>query len=139
MHAITRLMSRSILMLACTVFGAMLLTGCSESYSPNAVTAAQPDADQQETDAQAIDSDGLEFDPQTETLLVFNVSGMTCDGCAMAIENKIRTVAGVRNCLASFEEGEAQVVVSDPEAADSILQAITDLDYEARLRTEHGS
>ena len=68
----------------------------------------------------------------TVTLLV---DGMTCDGCAITVEQSLLRVPGVTAASVSYDSGHA-VVVLDPESSvlDSVLiDAVEEAGYEAAL------
>ena len=58
---------------------------------------------------------------------------MYCGGCAKAIEGTVAKLPDVASCEASYEDGAATVVASDPAAATAIIEAIVGLGYQARL------
>ncbi len=68
---------------------------------------------------------------------VFDVQGMTCEGCAGTVRTAVEKLPGVKSVEVSLEKNQV-VVVADPTktAADTILAAITDSGYEAQLAGE---
>jgi len=68
---------------------------------------------------------------------VFEVQGMTCDGCAGTVRTAIEKVPGVKSCDVSWEKNQA-VVEADPSVAgpDAILAAIEETGYDVKLAGE---
>ena len=66
----------------------------------------------------------------TPVTLTWEVRGMTCGGCANAIQNKVAKVDGVESCTVSHEDAQA-IVVADPAQQAEIQAAITKLGFEA--------
>ena len=71
----------------------------------------------------------------TPVTLTWEVRGMSCDGCAKAIQAKVAKVDGVESCTVSHEEASA-VVVADPAQQAAIQDAITRLGFEANPRAD---
>ena len=67
----------------------------------------------------------------TPVTLTWEVRGMTCGGCANAIQTKVAKVDGVESCTVSYEEAQA-VVIADPAQEEKIQAAITKLGFEAK-------
>jgi copper chaperone CopZ len=65
-----------------------------------------------------------------ETVLHFDVQGMSCSGCENAIVSKLTDMPAVTACTASHESGTAEVTVTDPSVQTAIAGAIVDLGYE---------
>ncbi|MEE2680796.1 MAG: heavy metal-associated domain-containing protein [Planctomycetota bacterium] len=61
--------------------------------------------------------------------VVLKVTGMSCQGCANALKNKVDTVDGVVTCDVSFEKGQASVALSNPDAEGNVEAAIKKLGY----------
>jgi len=68
----------------------------------------------------------------TPVSLHFEISGMTCDGCAAMIESKVAQLPGVTGCDASFETGRLTVQAIDMTVEDAILRSVVDLDFEIK-------
>ncbi|MHC5024176.1 MAG: heavy-metal-associated domain-containing protein [Planctomycetota bacterium] len=96
---------------------ALAVGGCSGNAEPDATVTPV-----------AAQSEGV--------TLQFAVEGMHCGGCAKAIEGTVAKLPGVASCEASFEDGAATVVTSDPSASAAVIEAIVGLGYEARLADE---
>ena len=71
----------------------------------------------------------------TPVTLTWEVRGMTCGGCAEAIQAKVAKVDGVESCTVSHEEASA-VVVADPAQQAAIEDAITRLGFEANPQAD---
>lgn len=76
-----------------------------------------------------------------EGAMVFNVNGMTCEGCVAGVTAKLNELESVEKCLvvlddAAKREGHAQII-ADETATDEIIAAITDLGYTIE-RTDAG-
>lgn len=69
--------------------------------------------------------------PVTST---FAVEGMTCGGCAAAVEHRVGRLEGIRTVDASYEKGTAVVTYDRAKvSADAIVETIESLGYEAEL------
>ena len=68
---------------------------------------------------------------------VFDVQGMTCDGCAGTVRTAVEKLPGVKSCDVSWQKNEV-VVVADPKVAGSetILAAIAGTGYEVKVAGE---
>ncbi|MFQ5740265.1 MAG: heavy-metal-associated domain-containing protein [Acidobacteriota bacterium] len=76
---------------------------------------------------------GEPVDAQAEA--TFEVTGMTCGGCAVGVKMAVKKLEGVHKVEASYQEGQA-VVWYDPAKVkpDQIVAAIENLGYQAELR-----
>lgn len=45
---------------------------------------------------------------------IYNVTGMTCDGCKTSVENKLNQVPGVTKAWVNLEQSEAQIEMTKP-------------------------
>jgi len=82
---------------------------------------------------------GDEPDGSVQTA-AFNVDGMTCGGCEVAVRRVVNKLDGIETVEASHEEGTATVTYHPEEVTtDQIVEAIQTLGYEAELRSEEGS
>ncbi len=66
--------------------------------------------------------------PAEAGMLRYEVSGMSCTGCAQSIEQTISRLDGVAQCTVSFEDGVAQVA-ADRELNESIREAVEELGF----------
>lgn len=73
----------------------------------------------------------------TTATSIFDVEGMTCGGCEVAVKRVVNELDGVVEVEASHREGRATVIY-DPERAtpEQIVQAIERLGYEAKPERE---
>lgn len=55
---------------------------------------------------------------------VFNVAGMSCNHCVMAVKEAVEDVEGVSSCAVDLEKGTAKVVFSADVAESDIVSAI---------------
>jgi len=55
---------------------------------------------------------------------VFNVGGMSCNHCVMAVKGAVEDVDGVSACEVDLEQGTAKVVLSDEVIENTIVEAI---------------
>lgn len=55
---------------------------------------------------------------------VFNVKGMTCGHCKMAVKEAVTDLDGVSSCEVDLEKGTAKVVFSDDVTDKDIISAI---------------
>jgi copper chaperone CopZ len=69
----------------------------------------------------------------------FEVEGMTCGGCEVAVRRVVNNLEGIEGVEASHKEGTA-VVTYQPETVttEQIAEAIKSLGYEAELQTDEG-
>lgn len=68
---------------------------------------------------------------QSEVLKQLTVKGMTCSGCEMKIEKKLKAINGISKVKASYNSGKVSVTYDDRKIRLSqIKQTITALDYE---------
>lgn len=58
-----------------------------------------------------------------------SISGMSCDGCANAVQNCLSAVEGVDEAVVSFDEGSA--TVNGQASAEMLIAAITQAGYSA--------
>ena len=65
----------------------------------------------------------------------FQITGMTCGGCAAGVKMTVKKLDGVVKVDASYDKGNA-VVTYDPNkvTAEQITEAIKKLGYEAELK-----
>ena len=70
---------------------------------------------------------------ETNKTVVIDVEGMSCEGCAMTINQTLRKMKGVVSAEASFKDKNVKVVY-DPKqiTLDEIKQAINALGYKAK-------
>lgn len=76
------------------------------------------------------------FNPDDQQQIVLELKGMTCEGCAPAVEKAIRGVPGVSGATVCYEKSEAVVFVPKGQEAprDTILQAVHQAGYSATFR-----
>jgi copper chaperone len=67
--------------------------------------------------------------PNSERLLNFKVTGMTCGHCQRAVESAIRELDGVSEVVVNLQAGQARVVGSASE--QQIIAAVEEAGYEA--------
>jgi copper chaperone len=67
--------------------------------------------------------------------LNFDISGMTCGGCAGSVKRALSKLPGVSQVEVSLQPGSAAVTV-DPDhiTADQIASALTSLGYPTKAR-----
>ena len=68
-------------------------------------------------------------------LAVLDVSGMTCESCALTIENALAKLPGVAGASVSYGEGRAVVTLDAdmPSSTDALVQSIERVGYQAVL------
>lgn len=70
-------------------------------------------------------------------VVVLDVSGMTCSGCAPAIQEALSSVLGVRTATVDFETSRATIHLEDSTTAVSdLIEAVQKAAYNARAVTE---
>jgi copper chaperone CopZ len=74
--------------------------------------------------------------PDDQQQIVLELKGMTCEGCAPAVEKAIRGVPGVSGATVSYEKSQAVVFVPKGQEVprDAILQAVRQAGYEAQIQ-----
>ena len=69
---------------------------------------------------------------RNERTIELKVSGMSCEGCVQAVEQALRSVAGVQAVTVNLETGLAKVQVMPPDIpADNLIKAIRMAGYDA--------
>lgn len=66
---------------------------------------------------------------QIKKTVQLRVDGMSCDGCVNAIVKKVDALDGVVSCDVSLEERSATIALSDPDAENTVEEAIRKLGY----------
>lgn len=63
------------------------------------------------------------------------IDGMTCEVCAVSIEQALANIPGVHTAAVDFEQGQAQVTVdaTAPPSAQTLIHAVENVGYQARL------
>jgi Cu+-exporting ATPase len=61
----------------------------------------------------------------------FQISGMTCDGCARSVQKVIEKVPGVAKANVSLANNRADVTTTTPVQPEEIIQAIRNAGYDA--------
>jgi copper chaperone CopZ len=74
--------------------------------------------------------------PDDQQQIVLEIKGMTCEGCAPAVEKAIRGVPGVSAASVNYEKSEAVVFVPKGQEVprDAILQGVHQAGYSATFR-----
>ncbi len=67
--------------------------------------------------------------------VTLNVSGMTCQGCANAVQAALSDVTGVRRADVSLEQKRARLVLEDTGSVDALVAAAQRAGYEAALES----
>jgi copper chaperone CopZ len=67
--------------------------------------------------------------PVSTKTFVYSVKGMSCGGCASAVDTKVNKVDGVMACDVSLEEQKATVELADGSSATDVEEAIRSLGY----------
>ena len=65
------------------------------------------------------------------------IDGMTCDGCAVTVEQALLRVPGVLSASVSYEDGRALVSLDSvaPASTDNLISAVRWVGYTASLPT----
>lgn len=72
-------------------------------------------------------------------LATFEVTGMTCGGCELAVDGAIQATGLVDSVRSSFTESRAYVWYVDPQTSpDLVLEAIASVGYQATMITDSG-
>lgn len=67
--------------------------------------------------------------------VTLNVSGMTCQGCANAVQAALSDVTGVRRADVSLEQRRARLVLEDAGSVDELIGAAQAAGFVASLET----
>jgi copper chaperone CopZ len=71
--------------------------------------------------------------PQSDTVVI-SIDGMSCVGCAGAVEATIREVDGVADVTVDYDRRRANVRLANPNVAPATLvAAVEDAGYKARI------
>ena len=62
-----------------------------------------------------------------------DITGMTCESCAVHVEHALEQVPGVRSADVSYAERSARVALDADISPDALIAAVTGLGYRARL------
>jgi len=63
--------------------------------------------------------------------LILSITGMTCAGCELRIENNLKAINGVIKVRANYADGQVDISYDESKVKRSALkQAISDLDYQ---------
>lgn len=82
----------------------------------------------------AIHEAGYSGAPITSTRPVhIAVSGMTCAGCASALQARLRELAGVEAAQVDYESARATVTITSAASLDAVLQAITEKGFAGKV------
>jgi copper chaperone CopZ len=113
---------------AIAIAGGCDCSSCDSGDAPNA--AAQPSLPTMETASSAV--------PKAVSVPTFPVSfevkGMHCNGCAEAIAEETRGIAGVTGVVVSFDESRADVTMIEGADAAAVEAAIRKLGYTVSRR-----
>ncbi len=62
-----------------------------------------------------------------------DITGMTCNSCAVHIPKALEQVLGVRSAQVSYAQSSARVAVDAGISPDALIAAVTGLGYRATL------
>lgn len=63
---------------------------------------------------------------------VFNIEGMSCNHCVMAVKDAVEGVEGVSSCDVDLGQGTARVVYAEETAENSIVEAIEEEGFKVK-------
>ncbi|MBI5711731.1 MAG: cation transporter [Candidatus Eisenbacteria bacterium] len=70
-----------------------------------------------------------------DSILVLDISGMTCDDCAAHVYKALTRVKGVKQATVSYPGKQARVRVAKPTAAEKkLVEAVRKAGYDAHVR-----
>ena len=72
---------------------------------------------------------------KTIKTLTLKVSGMTCNGCANAVQAALTRIEGVRRADVSLEQKRARLVLEDTGSVDDLVSAVRAAGYDASLES----
>jgi copper chaperone CopZ len=74
------------------------------------------------------------------TVVRFDVEGMTCGGCANAIQETVKRMDGVVECEVSYPDASAVVTVTDATLATAVADTINEMEgFSARPAEDAGA
>ena len=62
-----------------------------------------------------------------------DITGMTCDSCAIHVKKALEQVPGVRSAEVSYAQGSARLALDAGVPSDALIAAVTGLGYRAQL------
>ncbi len=62
-----------------------------------------------------------------------DITGMTCESCAVDVKHALEQVPGVRSAEVSYTQGRARVALGAGTSPDALIAAVTGLGYRAKL------
>ena len=62
-----------------------------------------------------------------------NITGMTCDSCAVHVKDALENVPGVQSAIVSYAKGTARLTIDPSTSPDSLTAAVAALGYRAAL------
>ena len=68
--------------------------------------------------------------------IALNITGMTCDTCAVHVREALEKVPGVREAQVSYPAGTAQVTLQTETPVETLIAAVTASGYGAALRND---
>ncbi len=68
--------------------------------------------------------------------IALNITGMTCDTCAVHVREALEKVPGVREAQVSYPSGTAQVTLQTETPVETLIAAVTASGYGAALRND---
>ena len=91
----------------------LVLSGCTKEEASTDEGTAQTD------------NAAVVMPAANETVLEFDVQGMTCDGCSSRVQSLIAALDGVSHCDVSLDDKKATVHVTNPELGTAIVDAVS--------------
>lgn len=72
-----------------------------------------------------------------DSVLVLDISGMTCDGCAIRVKKALSSVKEVKDASVSYSAKEARVRIAKPTAAQKqLVEAVKKAGFKAQVRAK---
>ena len=106
----------------------LTLLGCTVEPGENSPTAAAP-GETTTTDSETPNG--------ARKTVVYSVKGMSCQGCANAVTDKVAKIDGVMTCEVSLQEQRAKVELAEGCSAEDVETAIRTLGYEVAPEDEN--
>ena len=66
-------------------------------------------------------------------MTTLNITGMTCDSCAVHVKDALEKVPGVRSAEVSYAKGSARLAIEAGTSPDALTAAVARLGYRATL------
>lgn len=63
---------------------------------------------------------------------IIKVEGMVCGGCENRVQNAVKTIDGVEEVVASYQEGTVKVTASEAVSENAVKEKIEDIGFDVK-------